>query len=242
MTERDVSRNSLKAWRIDELLGKYSGLRLMPTRAEGLKLAGPITFSAHPRGLEAITDEYFVQITVPPAFPRAVPAVRETVGRIPASYHTLADGSLCLGSPMRLRLIVSESPSLIRFVDRCLIPYLYGHSYHEKYGVMPFGELAHGDGGIRQDIASIFGVDERCDLGDFLRLAGMRRREANKRPCPCGSGSRLGRCHNRRVNTLRGRLGRQWFRRCLALLRSPAPNRLGAQPRASRRRRMALHV
>jgi hypothetical protein len=219
MTEREAPRDRLKAWRVHELLEKYSGLRLIPTRAEGLKLAGPIAFSAHPRGLEAMNDEYSVEITVPPQFPRAVPAVRETANRIPAGYHTLADGNLCLGSPMRLRLIVSESRSLTRFVDRCLIPYLYGRSYFEKYGVMPFGELAHGDDGIRQDVATIFGVDERCDLGEFIRLAGMRRREANKWPCPCGSERRLGRCHHRRVNTLRGRLGRQWFRAWLAFLR-----------------------
>ncbi len=219
MTERDPTRDRIQSWRVDELLEKYSGLRLVPTRGEGLKLAGPITFSAQARDLQSITDEYQVEITVPPEFPRAVPAVRETAGRIPPTYHTLADGTLCLGSPTRLRLIAWESRSLSRFVERCVIPYLYGRSYFEKHGVMPFGELAHGDDGIREDLAAIFGVDGRCDLDDFVRLAAMRRREANKQPCPCGSGRRLGRCHNRRVNTLRGRLGRQWFRASLGWLR-----------------------
>lgn len=223
MTERDRTRDRIQAWRVDDLLEKYSGLRLVPIRSEGLKLAGPITFSAQARDLESITDEYEVEITVPPKFPRAVPAVRETAGRIPPTYHTLGDGTLCLGSPTRLRLIASESCSLTRFVERCLIPYLYGRSYFEKHGVMPFGELAHGDDGIREDLASIFGVDGRYDLCEFVRLAAMRRREANKQPCPCGSGRRLGRCHNRSVNALRGRLGRQWFR-AFSGMAAPAPN------------------
>ena len=42
----------------------------------------------------------------------------------------------------------------------------------------------------------------------YCMLAAMKRRLANKRPCPCGSGRRLGRCHNRRVNTLRNQVGR----------------------------------
>src|SRR5438128_714579 len=60
MTERDRPRDRLKEWRVEELLERYSGLRLVPTRSEGLKLAGPITFSAHPQGLETITDQYSV--------------------------------------------------------------------------------------------------------------------------------------------------------------------------------------
>lgn len=219
MTERDRTRDHIQKWRVDELLEKYSGLRLTPTRSQGLKLAGPIAFTAQPRDLGPITDEYHVEISVSPEFPRAVPAVRETAKRIPPSYHTLTDGTLCLGSPMRLRMIASESRSLTRFVDRCVIPYLYGRSYFEKHGTMPFGELAHGDDGILQDLAAIFGVNGRADPGEFVRLAALRRREANKHSCPCGSGRRLGRCHNRRVNHLRGRLGRSWFRASLASLR-----------------------
>ena len=47
---------------------------------------------------------------------------------------------------------------------------------------------------------------------EFLCLTGMKKRVANKHPCPCGSGRRLGRCHCRRVNHLRRTIGRTWFR------------------------------
>lgn len=42
----------------------------------------------------------------------------------------------------------------------------------------------------------------------YCTLATMKRRRANKQLCPCGSGRRLGRCHNRKVNVLRDRVGR----------------------------------
>ena len=80
------------------------------------------------------------------------------------------------------------------------------------YDEAPFGDLAHGAEGIREDLRLLFGVDRESAVLPFVRLVAMRKRHANKRVCPCGSGRRLGRCHNRSVNQLRDRLGRYWFR------------------------------
>ena len=163
-------------------------------------------------GLERIDDAYEVEITIPPAFPRELPLVKETAGRIPKSFHTNDDGSLCLGSPVRQHLGLTKSPTLPGFVKNCVIPYLYGFSYREKHGRLPFGELDHGMKGIRSDFAELFGVKSHEAAVKMVELAGMKKRDANKRPCPCGSGRRLGMCHNRRVNALRIQLGRIWFR------------------------------
>lgn len=40
----------------------------------------------------------------------------------------------------------------------------------------------------------------------------MRKRHANNERCHCGSGDRVGRCHDRPLNRLRERMGRYWFR------------------------------
>jgi hypothetical protein len=133
----------------------------------------------------------------------------ETSGRIPADYHKLTNGALCLGSRVRLRLQMSGSPSLLRFVERCVIPYLYGYSYSVNHGAPPFGELAHGELGSLQDLAALLGVEDLAIAFRYCMLAATKRRRANKQACPCGSGRRLGRCHNRRVNALRERVGRE---------------------------------
>lgn len=93
-----------------------------------------------------------------------------------------------------------------------MVPYLYRYSYLKKYGVALFGDLAHGPDGIRQDLMSVFGVDQESAVLPLIRLVAMKKQHANKRICPCGSGRRLGRCHNSPVNRLRDRLGRYWFR------------------------------
>jgi len=207
----------LNRWHLDALREKYPDLRLAPGPQEHTRISGALRFSALARGKEAIEDEYEVEIAVPPRFPEELPAVRESAGQISSSYaHRNRDGTLCLGAPTALRLRISDRSPLLSFVEKCVIPTLYGHAYFERHGVLPFGELKHGSDGIRQDLAALFGVTDEGAGMEFVRLAALRKRVANKRPCACRSGKRLGRCHHRRVNALRNRLQRGWFRRMLA--------------------------
>jgi hypothetical protein len=210
-TVAESIRQRFVQWQIDELLFSYPGLRVVPTTGGYVKITGALAFIREAPGKERIEDEYLVEITIPYAFPKCLLSVRETGRRIPRWYHTLRDGTLCLGSPTRLRFIVSGSASVLRFVERCVVPYLYGYSYFERHKSLPFGELQHGISGLREDLASLFGVDDERSISSFVRLAAMRKRQANKHSCPCGSSRRLGRCHHRRVNELRARLSRRWF-------------------------------
>jgi hypothetical protein len=134
----------LLKWGVEELLWKYPELRLQPTKGDETIIAGSLEFSAQTRGQKLISDRYEISFSVPADYPRAIPLVRETATRIPRDFHKLDSGHLCLGSPTRLRLILAETPSLLCFVERCVIPYLYGYSIVECGGVLPFGELSHG--------------------------------------------------------------------------------------------------
>lgn len=150
--------------------------------------------------------------------------VFETNGRIPLQYHHLQDGSLCLGSETRLRFMLSGGVSLAAFVERCVIPYLYRYSHLKTCGEAPFDELAHGVDGIKEDLRLLLGLGAGSDVLAFVRLLGMKKRLANKKRCPCGSSSRVSRCHRRSLNVLRERLGRYWFRIVEQQLRSSVPS------------------
>jgi hypothetical protein len=150
--------------------------------------------------------------------------VFETRGRIPLHYHHLQDGSLCLGSEKRLRFMLSGGLSVAAFVERCVVPYLYRYSHLKTYGEAPFDDLAHGVDGIKEDLRLLLGLGTESDVMAFVRLLGMKKRLANKERCPCGSAGRVGRCHNRSLNILRERLGRQWFRIVEQQVLSSAPS------------------
>jgi hypothetical protein len=67
------------------------------------------------------------------------------------------------------------------------------------------GELA--------DYASLLGLKSSAQVRQFMRCLGQKRRVANKTPCPCNCGRRLGRCRlNERVLQLRRMASRRWFK------------------------------
>lgn len=196
---------------VSEALRRHPGLRLVPGVA-ALALAGTIEFFVRAAGHEAIRDRYEIKIIVPSGFPADVPRVWSTDGRVPRSFHRLEDESFCLGSPVRLRLLLGHTYTLADFIDRCIISYLYGVSHREQHGAMPFGELEHGSQGLLQDYEQLLDVAGHEAVVSMLILISLPRRVANKQPCPCGRGRRLGRCHHETVNEMRRRLRQRWCR------------------------------
>ncbi len=194
----------------------YPGMSLVPSRGSSLVIRGVFSFSAMPKGKRSIVDSYQINITVPDEFPRAIPTVTETTRKIPrdGKHHVNPDGSLCMGSPLRLLQKISEDPNLAGFSEKCIVPFLYGVSYKLQTGEeFPFGELPHGEKGILDDYLILFGLKTTDQVKQALTLLGMKERIANKQSCPCDCGQRLGKCSFRhKLNQYRKLTTRSWFR------------------------------
>lgn len=201
---------------IRQFLKDYHGMSLGPSRGPAKVLRGAFAFSAAPKDGRKITDSFQIEITIPATFPRALPTVKETGGKIPrdGEYHVNPNNTLCLGSPLRILRKFSIMPSLVGFAENCLVPYLYAVSNKLQHGEdFSFGELAHGEKGIVEDYMEMFRLRTRLQVDNALLLLGKRRRVANKQPCPCECGRRLGRCPFRlKLNDFRELAPRSWFR------------------------------
>jgi hypothetical protein len=193
----------LKQLAISEVLTRFESLRLVPSRDGGIVLRGMIDFTASAKDCTTVTDSYEISLRVPDAYPSELPVAHETGGRIPRDFHKLEGNALCLGSPFRLWLSTKQNPSLLNFIERVVVPYLYAYSLHEAGEAMPFGELRHGMPGLVDDLGEMLGASDSKTAAAYLQAIMRKKRVANKRSCPCNSGMRLGRCHNRRVNALR---------------------------------------
>lgn len=202
----------LRDWNVAELLDRHPELSIEEMTGDVLVLSGGLGFDATAPDGSAMRDAFEVRIVVPHDMPKRMPQVWDTGRRIPTSFHRLANGSFCLGSPTRLRLAIGRELSIVTFVDRCLVPYLFSYAHFEKHGTMPFGELDHGDKGLIADFETLFRVRSAEACAGMLSLAGRKKRVANRRACPCKSGMRLGSCHHLYVNDVRARLGRAWCR------------------------------
>lgn len=202
---------------LGQFLADYPQMVFRPRAGKPPVLRGRFAFTARHRGAGEIEDAFDLEIEIPVAFPREVPVVTEIGGRIPreADYHVnTSDNTLCLGSPLRLHQLLAEDPTLTGFTEKCLVPYLFAQSRNlAGSGGFPFGELAHGLPGMLDDYVALFGVKEFSQAVEALRLLGMKKRRANKLPCPCGCGQQLGCCpFNIRLAKFRKVGSRAWFR------------------------------
>lgn len=195
-------------WRESLALGEFRkefpefGVRR--DRNDDLRLVGAFTRALRADGLPEIETTFDLEIVVSRSVPACPPRVYDRGTRIPGDYHRLPDKALCLASPLRIALAVRREPTLLAFARRFLIPYLYRFSHIEKFGRDPWPDLPHGVPGIIDDYSRLLGATSPQMCVNFIALLGKRKRIANKRPCPCGSGRRLGKCHHIQINGIRG--------------------------------------
>lgn len=202
---------------LSRFLQIYPGMRVQPSTKREVRLQGEFAFAADHENGPPIEDAYELTITVSEWYPDDLPVIEETGGRIPRDLdrHVSSGGALCLGSPLRLHEIALSTPEITNYAKRALVPYLYAISYWEDTGErFPFGELEHGASGVLNDFGEVLGLDDPKRVGNALRLLATKRRKANKQPCPCGCGDRLGVCRfNETIRELRDRHGRPFFKR-----------------------------
>lgn len=210
---------------VPKFLNDYPGMSLAPSRTQDLFFKGDLEFQATVAGGVDVLDSYRLKIEIPSTFPRAIPKVWELNGKIPldGTFHVNPDKTLCLGSPIQVLLKIAESPTIVGFVEACLIPFLYAVSRKKTEGGKFFmGELDHGEAGIIEDYKRIFRLKTRDEVLLTLDLLSLKKRVANKRPCVCGCGKLLGRCQfHYKINSVRRIAPRSWF-----LKHAKAPGRL----------------
>lgn len=201
---------------IKQFLEDYPGMSTTPCLDTGTNLRGNFRFTAATLCGNVISDMYTLEIYVPNTFPRAIPKVKEIGGKIPqdGDFHVNNDGTLCLGSPLRLIKIIHAHPTLSGFAEKCLIPYLYAVSFKlKKNQNFLFGELAHGESGITDDYSAMLRLNEQSSINLAMQLLGTKKRIANKKACPCGCGKKLGACsYHNILNEFRKIAPRSWFK------------------------------
>ena len=142
-----------------------------------------------------IEDEYSIEIAIPEEYPDVLPKIVETGNRIPGDFHHYQDGSLCLGAPLDVKQKFRKQPTLLGYVDNCVIPYLYSYSYKCKFGKMPFGELSHGGIGLLEYYRELFGIKDQRRVLKLIQILTEEQHYRDHDRCPCGSGKRLRSCH-----------------------------------------------
>ncbi|MFP3790854.1 hypothetical protein [Bacillus subtilis] len=199
-----------------EFLNDYPEMSIKPLHGGDITLKGKFKFIASFNGHPSIEDSYSLELVISKEFPYELPKVYELEGKIPRDnkHHINPDGTLCLGSPLRVLMQLYDEPTLNTFAENCLVPYLYSVSHKLHYsGPFIFGELEHGIQGVLDDYLDIFGLDSPKQVLDVLFLLGVRERTAHRQPCPCNCGRLLRKCEFRfKINSFRNIAPRTYYR------------------------------
>lgn len=155
---------------------------------------GKIQFRAQYLDHKLVDEAYLVEMELPPNYPSAPPIARELEGRVPNTFHTFSDGTLCLGAPLAVKVTFAKNSTLVGFVKTQLIPYLYSFSYAATNKELPYGELDHGAMGILNYYKELLQIDSaECCIRFLYILASQKYR--GHLLCPCNSGNILRKCH-----------------------------------------------
>ena len=193
---------------INDFMLKNPSMRLQPvSRAGDTILSGKIHFRRQYKEI-SIDDSYSLSISIPQNCPLDIPNVVETEQKIPhkSEFHINPDGSLCLGSPLRIMFLLNKTQDLNSYYEHFIIPYLFAVSVklRDNSKGMIFDELAHGKKGVVDDYAQLFGIttmseDRRSEQVErVLWLLTKSRKNARKKKCFCGCSKPVKHCRSYR--------------------------------------------
>lgn len=195
---------------VAELKNKYGVLHLKLNEGK-VFLIGKLDFTATLNG-NIISDSYQIKFEFPQSYPDIPPEVNETGGSIPKNteHHVNPDNTLCLGPPLKVLLKFRKEPTILNFIENCLIPILYWHSYRERYPEKPLPAYPHGNDGIKEYHnetnlkEDYFKILETDNINVVLLLIKMFLDETYKSnpKCPCRRGQRLKDCHGKNLQIL----------------------------------------
>lgn len=168
----------------------------------------------------AVLDEFAVRIELLWDYPRSLPVVWETRGRIPATAerHMEAGGKACVLLPDARWEEFPEGAAFIEFLEGPLHNFFLGQIVVDAGGEWPFGEWEHAGDGVRAYYRDLLGTDDATVIANTLELIAKKSLKLAW-DCPCGSGRRLRKCCRMKIIELRRKIRPEVARRSLSHLR-----------------------
>lgn len=182
---------------IESFLLEYSEFSIKPAVNDYLILSGELQRRIQFKEYEPREISYSLTILIPNDYPSELPIIfenRNQIEKVPLN-HINPDSSFCLGSPIRLKLVLKKSVDFKDFFESCVLPYLYAVSINQEKGQgFIFGELEHGDEGLLSDFKELFHLEKSEGVYQMLKVLVSKKKAANKMNCPCGCYKRVTQC------------------------------------------------
>lgn len=155
----------------------------------------------------AVLDRYLIEVLFPNDYPESLPIVQEVGGRVPrtSDFHMSQAGEACLFLPDERWWVFPPGSTFLYFLDVPVHNFFLGQALVRMGDPWPFGQRAHGAGGIHEFYAELLGTN---DLDIIIRYLDCLRKAELKGhyDCPCGSQKRLRHCHLDQLKDLKSKI------------------------------------
>ncbi len=175
-----------------------------------------------------VLDRYEISIELLADYPRSLPIVRETGGRIPwkPDFHVNSDGTACVLLPDDRWRCFPEGAPFVKFLEGPVHDFFLGQSLVALGEDWPFGEWSHGSQGVIEYYQWLLGTKDIAVIVRFLRVLAKLNFKDHWL-CPCGSSKKIRRCCQIRLLELRRKIPPNVARKALETI--------GVQPLPARR-------
>ena len=152
-------------------------------------------------------DRFDVALVLPQGFPKELPEVRETSGRIPwkADRHVEPDGKACVIFPDDRWRCFPDGSTVLDYLRGPVHNYFLSQTYWEEHGEWPLGEWDHGELGILEYYRWLVGTEDNLTACRFLHILGKLNLKGHWE-CPCGSGAKVNDCCKAKIVDLRAKI------------------------------------
>jgi hypothetical protein len=183
-----------------EIASEYPDL-VIEVREGAVRVTGALRLAEGQREI----DRYEMEMVISQRYPRRMPDVYETAGRIPrnADHHMYPDGRACLFAPGEQWLHWPRGSNLRDFLDGPVRSFFISQAIFERTGEWEFGQRSHGAIGILESYEELIGSQDVTTVLRYLEVLS-RPKLRPRSPCPCGSGKAISACHMRSLAELRG--------------------------------------
>jgi hypothetical protein len=207
------------SYRIDEVAGRVF-------------LDGTITLVAEC----GVPTHLAAHVEFPVDYPQREPRIFEAAGRFPhiPDRHFFEDGQCCLWLPPESMWNPGDPDGLCRFLEVVAVFFDQQLVYEaEGRSVWPGEQRSHGEEGYLEFVQEVLGGDRQllAIFAPFLLDLQMGCVQSND-SCPCGSRRKYKRCHKRRVEDIKRRMGNEnllyivgkWYKRhCWEMVQTVPP-------------------
>ncbi|MDI9319052.1 MAG: hypothetical protein QM530_01140 [Phycisphaerales bacterium] len=143
-------------------------------------------------------DTYSIEIKIPPTYPKEIPILLETQGKIPRDidWHIVnKEGICCLGTDSKIYRELQNKITIENWFKKFGYSFLANHRYRAETGKYANGYYRHFNDGIVDDYKELFRLNSKEEVVTYIKYILGKKTKSLNTNCFCGSNKLYKRCY-----------------------------------------------